>query len=428
MVGRSHASTPQIARLSALSARIIRLAYVSQTILRVKLAPVDFARVCAASRQHLIPEFVTGNALAVPLYVDSLPTVVGALPQELSQHLQVQYIGEHAWLRNAPELTVSLPDLRAAFHWLLSHNWYWLETTFYDHESALHALSPQLDALLEAYKKDLGGKDSGVPQTFLDAATDLKSSAATEPLPGPVDAASDNQAPESVEASAAIIDTSMSESVVLRQVQRIFQVHDDLLQHEKALASATDESERMNCLQLQLDDIANARRALEKLSGSKVREELEAYLADAADTQSICRVSVATGEVLLKSNAECFWQRCYVEVFPRGDCGENDRDARVHRFQGRQFSGHLLEMVDKPWFGEHQELNASLFKFLVRRDQMKPVGIEPKTNKKLHSDAATIHHLHSTDLAALAAKASDSAMLKSILHDDSVIASVRTSL
>ena len=59
---------------------------------------------------------------------------------------------------------------------------------------------------------------------------------------------------------------------------------------------------------------------------------------------------------------------------------------------------------------------------------MKAVGIELKTNKKLHSDAATIHHLHSTDLASLAAKASDSTMLKSILHDDSVVASVRTSL
>jgi hypothetical protein len=67
--------------------------------------------------------------LAVPLYVESLPTVVGALPAELSQHLEVQYIGDHAWLRFAPELLVSIPDLRAAFSWLLSHNWYWLETT-----------------------------------------------------------------------------------------------------------------------------------------------------------------------------------------------------------------------------------------------------------------------------------------------------------
>ena len=83
----------ELKRLSAVSARIIRLAYVSQTILRVKLSPADFARACAASRKHLIPEFVTGNALAVPLYVESLPTLVGALPDELSQHLQVHYTG-----------------------------------------------------------------------------------------------------------------------------------------------------------------------------------------------------------------------------------------------------------------------------------------------------------------------------------------------
>ena len=117
-----------------------------------------------------------------------------------------------------------------------------------------------------------------------------------------------------------------------------------------------------------------------------------------------------------------------MEVFPRGDCGENDRNTCVHRFEGREFSGHPQEMFDEPWFREHKDLNASLFKFLVRRDQMKAVCIELKTNKKLHSDAATIHHLCSKDLAALAATASDSAMLKSVLYDNSVMASVRTSL
>ena len=190
---------PEIARLSAVSARIIRLAYISQAILRVKLAPEEFARASSASRQHLIPEFVTGNALAVPLYVNSLPIVVGALPAELAQHLQVQYVGDHAWLHHAPELTVSIPDLRAAFSWLLTHNWYWLETTFDDLESTSDALSPQLDALLQAYKEDLSGKESGVPQTFLDAATDLKNTAVAEPLPGPVDAAFENQASEPVD-------------------------------------------------------------------------------------------------------------------------------------------------------------------------------------------------------------------------------------
>ena len=175
----------------------------------------------------------------------------------------------------------------------------------------------------------------------------MQSSTAAEALPGPVDAAAETQDPEGLDASAAIIDTSMSEAVALQQVQRIFRVHKDLLQHEKDLASAADESERMTCLQLQLDDIGKARRALEKLSGSKVRQELEAYLADAEDTQPICRVSIASGQTLLKSNAESFWQRCYVDVFPRGDCGENDKNTRVHRFEGREFSGHLQEMFDE---------------------------------------------------------------------------------
>ena len=78
---------------------------------------------------------------------------------------------------------MSIPDLRVAFSWLLSHNWYWLETTFDDLEATSDALSPQLEELLQAYKEDLSGKESGVPQTFLDAATVMKSSTAAEALP-----------------------------------------------------------------------------------------------------------------------------------------------------------------------------------------------------------------------------------------------------
>ena len=173
----------------------------------------------------------------------------------------------------------------------------------------------------------------------------------------------------------------MSESVALRQVQRLMEVHDDLLEHEKAAASASNESERLTCLQLQLDDIGNARRALAKLSGSKIEDELKAYMAHAADTQNICRVSIASGQTLLKSNAESFWQRCYVEIFPRGDCGENDRNTRAHRLSDRQYSGHMLEMMDKPWFREHKEFTASFYYFLVRRDQMSKVGLRIRSNE-----------------------------------------------
>ena len=69
-----------------------------------------------------------------------------------------------------------------------------------------------------------------------------------------------------------------------------------------------------------------------------------------------------------------------------------------------------------------------MYYFLVRRDQMSKVGLRIRSNKKLFGDAATIQYLNSTDLASLAATASDSAMLKSILQDESVVASVRTSL
>ncbi len=78
---------PELAALGPLACKIIRLAHVSVCILRVKLAADDYARKLRSKLR--IPEFVTGNAMAVPQYGAELPQLLGTLPSELAKHIQV---------------------------------------------------------------------------------------------------------------------------------------------------------------------------------------------------------------------------------------------------------------------------------------------------------------------------------------------------
>ena len=115
---------PEIAALGPLASKIIRLAHVSCSILRVKLSPEEYARKMHAGLR--IPAFVRGNAMAVPQYGEEFPVLLGALPSELAKYVQVQFHGDAKWLQDEPAITVSMPLLKDAFMWLLTHNWSWL--------------------------------------------------------------------------------------------------------------------------------------------------------------------------------------------------------------------------------------------------------------------------------------------------------------
>ena len=110
----------QIAALGPLASKIIRLAHVSCSIFRVKLSPDEHGRKMNAGLR--IPAFVTGNAMAVPQYGEEFPVLLGALPSQLAEHVQVQYQGDAKWLQGEPAVTVSAPLLKDAFRWLLTHN------------------------------------------------------------------------------------------------------------------------------------------------------------------------------------------------------------------------------------------------------------------------------------------------------------------
>ena len=90
--------------------------------------------------------------------------------------------------------------------------------------------------LFEAYHKDLGGKDAGVPKSTLETATPLHDSAAKEAAPGPAEAAS-GHVPAAVSVSAALIDSSHTGSLKVQQVRTIVHKHEGMLQSEHSAAA-----------------------------------------------------------------------------------------------------------------------------------------------------------------------------------------------
>ena len=73
---------------------------------------------------------------------------------------------------------MSVPLLKDAFRWLLTHNWSWILATA-DEAIDLSAgnYGARLNALLHAYIDDLRGKAAGVPSSVEQVATPLQDGA-----------------------------------------------------------------------------------------------------------------------------------------------------------------------------------------------------------------------------------------------------------
>ncbi len=106
-----------ISRLGFLGSKIIRLAHVTCLLLRVPLPQKQYHALVRSGAE--LPQYHVGNVMAYPQYSQDVPTLLGVLPEKLSQVLLVQFDGPHAYFDKHPDITVSIPMLRDAFQWLL---------------------------------------------------------------------------------------------------------------------------------------------------------------------------------------------------------------------------------------------------------------------------------------------------------------------
>ena len=402
----------QIAALGPLASKIIRLAHISCSILRVKLSPDEYARKIHAGLR--IPAFVTGNVMAVPQYGEEFPVLLGVLPSELAACIQVQFQGDSKLLADEPAITVSVPLLKEAFAWLLTHNWYWiLATAEEDIDLAAGNYGARLNALLQAFADELRGKADGVPSSVEQAATSMPDGAAMQVDPGPVDAASHDKAPDL--ASAALLNSSSSCSLALQQVEHIMREHKAIMQLDAEAARETNDEARLNLVKLELVSLENVRKALEDITASTLRQELILDLKNHSSESPVVKTVIRCGSEYLKSYSQDFWPKVFLEAFPRGDCLEKPGQARVHGAFGVDWTRLLLSQMDKPWLRCHEEWLAATMLYFIRLDQIRQTEALVNHSSKLHADAAVFHRLHAHDLNLLSSQASDSATLRSLI-------------
>ena len=280
--------------------------------------------------------------------------------------------GQPQFLSREPTITVSVPFLRQAFAWLLSHNWHWLWSTKDDLvDVPAGKYGTRLNSLLAEYAKELDGKETGVPQCILEAAIPLADADAAQAARGPAEAASEEQSLDL--ASAALIRSSSSTSLALQQVQRIMKERKEIMLLDAQAARSENQEEKLTCVQLELTSLDTVRCALEKLTSSTLRQELAQELLEHEkdDQQPLVHAKIQCGSNYLKCYAPDFWAKQFVEAFPRGDCLEEAGSVRVHARYGVDWSDLLLKQTDKPWFRSHKERIASSFLYFVHRDQIR---------------------------------------------------------
>ena len=103
----------EIAALSPVAAKIIRPGHVCCSLLRVTLPLKTYHKMKDLGAE--IPQFVTGNVMAHPQYSEDLPLVLGKLPSQLAEVLQVQFEGSRESIKKEQLINVSIPVLKDAF-------------------------------------------------------------------------------------------------------------------------------------------------------------------------------------------------------------------------------------------------------------------------------------------------------------------------
>ena len=73
---------PEIANLSFAGRKVIRLARVCCSVIRVTLDPKQYHTMKSLGAE--MPQFVTGNVMAKPLNASEAPLILGSLPKDLA--------------------------------------------------------------------------------------------------------------------------------------------------------------------------------------------------------------------------------------------------------------------------------------------------------------------------------------------------------
>ena len=135
--------------------------------------------------------------------------------------------------------------------------------------------------------------------------------------PGPVDAACQDKTPDL--ASAAIINSSSSPSLALQQVQHIMKEHKELMQLDAENARASNDEGKLKLVELELQCLERARKALERITCDTLRQELSRDVKNRSERAAVVKTVIRCGSEYLKSYAQDFWSKAFVEACDTGE-------------------------------------------------------------------------------------------------------------
>ena len=136
----------------------------------------------------------------------------------------------------------------------------------------------------------------------------------------------------------------------LRKLSKLGEIDEERLKGQQALAEAIQE--------------------LTKLQHRTARNELEEFQNREKETQ--ITITVQHSDTFLNSRDHLYWYKCFVRLFPRGDCAERCVE-RPNHLPSWRWCKTLLTRADSCLWRQDVEFIASLYNIQLRRAQVNAV-------------------------------------------------------
>ena len=428
--GLWHGPDPAVlSDLSYAECKVINLARIYVSVKRVFLDCSSYARTSKSEA----PLYHQRNVVAYPQNPDAALTAVGMTPKNLARMLTVQFVGsDREALNHEPDLCVSVPKLRKAFHWLSLNSWPFMEAT---KQHALwenpDVLDDGLESLLRKYELSIG-KVTGVPSELIQGASRIAAEHAKVCAAGPADCTPSSEdlqqetgntadgGEDCAKQCAAVLDGGVDDitpvqiwNAVMKKY-KVAQQCDDQLRRPELQGDA---SERHKLLRDKALAIAEAVDALAKLHHKETIAKLKDLLY--ADQGQNASLKVTFSDTFLNNSDPLYWCKCFMRLFPRGDCQErclNSEGTQKRRtpLPSWRWAKCLLTRADFALWRLDVEFVASLYNVFLRRDQIWAVEASMKGTLS-HANVAEIQKVTASGLVAHALSSGDVNSVRSLL-------------
>ena len=377
------------------------------------------------------------NVVACPQNPDAALRALGMSPMNLASMVQVQFVGENRdLLRKHPDLHVSVQKLRAAFRWLSTHSWPFMEATKYHELWEEGGLDQRLEKLLDDYKCSvtdaLGcvSKDllMGVPKELIQGASQISADRVrvhasgpancTEPAgEGDEDTNDADDAHNSVDNCVGVIDGGVDSVTPLQiwdAVMKKYKVLQQCAEELARLRKSDDESKKAAARRNEAMALADVAKDLSKLHGRDARARLVEFVKSQGGSDNPM-VIPHTGE-FLNNRDPLFWYSCFVRLFPRGDCAERcEERPDGSSLPSWLWAKTLLTRADCVLWRQDVEFIASVYNIHLRRDQIRAVEASVRAHSFSRQQCMDLEQLSASELVNAALQSGDAKSVREAL-------------